>query len=115
MKLLITLGVIAICLILPGCEKEDKLKASPETVRIGTFDGCEVKYVNRGYMYDSFFMARCDSTVTTTTNIPGKGATRVTNITVEIERLQAEKAKLELAEQAIGKLTPAEKAALGIN
>lgn len=107
-------------LALSGCNEEAKaLYASPQVQDVGEFDGCQVKFVNRGYEIASFYIARCGSTVTTTTNWnqrSGKSSTfrRSTVINDEIEKLQAEKAESEAREKALSKLSPAEREALGI-
>lgn len=107
--------------LLAGCnEKEEALRANPQTSDVGMFEDCEVKFVNRGYDFNSFYMAKCPGTATTTTRNYSvqSGKTRVqkrsTVIAQEIEALQAQKTEAELHEKALEKLTPAEKQALGL-
>lgn len=106
--------------LLAGCnEEEEALLAKPSITDIGEFDGCDVKFVNRGYEKFSFYIAKCGTTSTSTTNYTtshGKSSTfhRKTLITKEIEKLQAEKADLDAKSVALEKLTPAERKALGI-
>lgn len=47
-------------------EEADALYHNPRIIDQGTFDGCKVAYVDRGYEKSSFYIARCDSTTTTT-------------------------------------------------
>jgi hypothetical protein len=86
---------------------------------VGTFDGCIIKFVNRGYASNSFFMASCPGAVTTTNNYTtrnGKTTTthRRTTITKEIEKLQSELKDVSEKEAALVKLTTQERKALGI-
>ena len=119
---LMTIALLASAVMLLGCEETDRAKAlnaNPVVVDIGTFDGCSVKFVNRGWKDDSFYIARCDTTVTQTRHWDERqGKTTVhrqsTMITKEIEKLQAEKAAAETKEKAIAKLTPEERTALGL-
>ena len=115
--------MLAICVgvLLTGCnEEKTALLASPKTESVGTFDGCEVSFVNRGWSEASFYMAKCPgNSATTTRNYTVKSGKatvfkRSTVIAQEIESLQAEKAESEAREAALAKLTPAEKSALGI-
>ena len=52
---------------------------------VGEFDGCTVKFVDRGSNTNSFFLAKCNSTATTTKNYSTGGkapsARRVTTVT----------------------------------
>ena len=114
-------AVIAVSALLTGCnEKEDALRVAPETSSVGTFDGCEVSFVNRGYNDLSFYMAKCPGNSTTTTRNfsvqSGKARVfkRSTVIAQEIETLMAEKIEIEAREAALAKLSPTERTALGI-
>ena len=65
--LVVTCGV----LMLGGCEDDDRraaLHANPEITDIGEFDGCAVRYVNRGTHDRSFYLAKCDTPSATVTN-----------------------------------------------
>jgi hypothetical protein len=115
--------ILAVCVgvLLTGCnEKEDALRANPEVANIGTFDGCEVSFVNRGYNELNFYMAKCPGNSTTTTRNfrvqSGKSTVfkRSTAIVQEIDALMSEKIELEAREAALAKLSPAERTALGI-
>ena len=112
--------ILVATVLLSGCNEEEKaLLAKPSISEIGEFDGCNVKFVNRGYEKLSFYIAKCDTTSTSTTNYTtssGKSTTfrRKTIITKEIEKLQAEKADLDAKAAAMEKLTPTERKALGI-
>jgi hypothetical protein len=126
MKRLITLPILTLCvlmlaLMLTGCNgQQDALRAAPETSVIGTYDGCEVSFVNRGYQELSFYMAKCPGNSTSTTrNYTVKSGKhtefkRSTVIFHEIEALQVEKAAAEVKEKALEKLTSAELKALGL-
>ena len=103
-----------------GAEEDRKAKfANPSVQDVGVFDGCEVKYVNRGYQDQSFYIARCNDTTTTTRNRwekHGKTSTfqRETAITQELEKKQAEVDELKQKAEALSKLSPADKRALGV-
>jgi uncharacterized lipoprotein NlpE involved in copper resistance len=126
MKRLITLPILVLCvlmlvLMLTGCnEQQEALRAAPETSKVGTFDGCEVSFVNRGYQDNSFYMAKCPGNSTTTTRNyavkSGKASVfkRSTVIAQEIEALQVEKTETESKEKALEKLSPAERKLLGL-
>jgi hypothetical protein len=121
MKTLSITGLLICASLLTGCnEKEDSLRAAPETSAIGTFDGCEVSFVNRGYNELSFYMAKCPGNSTTTTQNyrvkSGKSTVfkRSTVIAQEIEALQVEKNESESKEKALEKLSPAERKTLGL-
>ena len=106
---------------LTGCNNEEaqaKLN-NPQTINIGEFDGCEVKFVDRGYESNSFYIAKCGNTTTTTRHWrETRGKSQVnrssTVITQEIESLQEEKKKVEMTEKAMSKLSDEEKKALGL-
>jgi hypothetical protein len=65
-------------------EKNKQLLQKPEIVQIGTFNGCNVSYVNRGNQVNSFYIAKCNTTETRTTieQHPKRG-TNVTTTIVE--------------------------------
>ncbi len=67
------LVLVAVCgvLMLNGCKEDDRraaLRANPEITDIGEFDGCSVRYVNRGTHGQSFYLAKCDAPSSTVTN-----------------------------------------------
>jgi hypothetical protein len=105
-------------LLLVGCgEQEAALLAKPEVIYIGQFDGCDVKYINRGYQINSFYLASCVGATTTTmqyTEKSGKSTNyrTITTINKEINSLEAEKRAMEAREAALNKLTPEERNAL---
>lgn len=107
-------------LLLLGCDKIDRaLLTEPNIESIGTFNGCEIVFVDRGYDKVSFFMAKCDGAVTTTNNKTllsdtSQFSRRSTVITKEIDRLQREKIDALAREAALSKLTEADKSAIGI-
>jgi hypothetical protein len=116
--------IIAIVFALTGCGRrtDEQAKAminNPDINFVGTYDGCEVKYIDRGYHDQSFYIAKCGDTTTLTRNYTekqGKSTVdrRSTVITQEIEKLQKEKATAETKEKALEKLSAAEKQVLGI-
>lgn len=116
-------ALLAASALLTGCGRtEEQAKAmltNPEVVNVGTYEGCEVKYIDRGYQTQSFFLAKCGNTSTVSRRWEeqnGKSHTfrRSTTITQEIEKLQAEKTEAETKEKALNKLSAEERAALGI-
>ena len=118
----ILLALIAV-VSLSACNEERlakyaELRKNPEVSDIGNVDSCHVKYVNRGQSVDSFFIARCDNTTTTTQNYStsGKSQTplRSTVIEIELKKLQAEKDAAEAKEKALAKLSDNERKALGL-
>ena len=65
-------------------EKNKQLLQKPEIVQIGTFNGCNVSYVNRGYQVNSFYIAKCNNTETRTTiEQHPKSGTKITTTIVE--------------------------------
>lgn len=125
-RILVALGVVALAVSLSGCDEQERmaaLMANPQVDDIGDFDGCHVKYVDRGYNVNSFFIAKCGNTTTTSNNyMQQQGKTQVfqhgVTITQEIDQLQEQKdktdARLAHLRAAMNKLTPEEQAALGI-
>lgn len=122
---IVCLITLAISALLTGCTSEadvahlKKLKTEPEITKIGTYDDCEVKYVNRGDRDNSFFLAKCDNTQTITQQYSvssGKSSVQQTrvSITQQIKQLQGQAEVLRLRDEALLKLTPAERKVLGI-
>ena len=122
--LLICAALVAASSLLTGCgqrtdEEAKALLSTPAVNFVGVYEGCEVKYVDRGYQIRSFYIAKCGNTTTATRNYTEQsGKSTVfrssTVITQELDKLQAEKAAAETKERALEKLTPTERAALGI-
>lgn len=121
-KFILSLTIVA---ALSGCapsgpDKYDLMKKTPDITLIGVYEGCEVKYVDRGRSYDSFFMAKCGDTSTTTTETGGKHSSRITNITTKMSKADQERAEAErraaeqkrLKDAALEKLTVEELKAL---
>jgi major membrane immunogen (membrane-anchored lipoprotein) len=118
----------AICILaavlLVGCggrtdEQAKAMLSNPDVNEVGTFDGCEVKYVDRGYHAYSFYIARCGNTTTATRNYTEQSGKTTVNrrstvIAQEIQKLEAEKAAAVTKEKALEKLSPEEKALLGV-
>jgi hypothetical protein len=59
-----------------------ELRRDPTITTVGNFDGCEVKYFNRGTKDNSFYSTKCENTITTT---DAKGMPTVFNAEVEPE------------------------------
>jgi hypothetical protein len=119
---LLVLGTL-MALGLAGCGDSDyevQMKAklpTPEVTTVANVDGCVVKYVDRGYDSKSFYLAKCGDTSTMSQYYHvGKTTARKTMITQQINTLTAERAALDqqdnVRQQALGKLTPDERAAL---
>jgi hypothetical protein len=125
MKTLFLIGGVALATLAAGCAPRRSdveiatLLANPTVNTVGTYDNCDVKYVDRGTSTNSFYIARCGDT-STTTNAYDEQVGKQTvfrssvAITRDIQRLQTEKAVAESKERALEKLTPAEKQALGV-
>lgn len=62
-----------------------QLQQNPEIIQIGTFEGCKVSYVNRGYQSNSFYLAKCDNVETRTAfeSHPKRSPTITTSIVVK--------------------------------
>jgi hypothetical protein len=110
MKYVITcLAVI----FLVGCEEDPKVK-NPVVYDVGTFNDCDVTYVDRGSDYRSFYMAKCGKTATTTqTYSSGKSSYRRTVI-VDEAALDSEMKTLQAKKDALNKLSKEDRAALGL-
>jgi hypothetical protein len=122
--LLLCLGLVAVSALLTACggrtdEQAKAMLSNPEINNVGNFDGCDVKYVDRGYHAYSFYIARCNNTTTATRNYTEQSGKTTVNrrstvITQEIEKLEAEKSAAIAKEKALEKLSPEEKKLLGI-
>ena len=67
-----TFLILSITTVIVGCDETVDKMVDPKITQIGTFDGCNVKLVDRGTTFRSFYIARCDNKTTTTQNIPLK-------------------------------------------
>lgn len=112
--------------------REEKLN-NPVVKTIGVFDGCEVKFYERGYTTENFYIARCSNSKTnTTTSFDRTGGKyprdipRV-SITQEIEEVNknidelnkkksdlVQKQKQEIVDSAKQKLSKEEMEAIGL-
>ena len=120
----VTLALAAVAVFaLSGCgEINEKYKNPVVEPLSAEVDGCLVKYVNRGYVSNSFYIARCPGlgdTVTTTSQTGGKGnslMTAVTRTETEAERVARDQAERLAAQKksALSKLTVEERRALGL-
>jgi nitrous oxide reductase accessory protein NosL len=109
------LFILAATVALAGCQDEEKaLYAAPVIRPVGTFEGCVVKFVDRGWKSESFYIAACDVASVVSWNVQmGKTTQTRQSITVT-KQVEAEKAALAVKESAINKLTPDERKALGL-
>lgn len=119
----VTLALAAVAVFaLAGCEKDEKYENPQVKPLSAEVDGCVVKYVNRGQLSDSFYIARCpgsSDTVTTTSQTGGKYNNLITAVTrteTEAERVAREQAERLAAQKksALSKLTAEERRALGL-
>ena len=117
MKILSTLLIVS-SISLVGCESDDRAQAlynSPVITTVGEFDKCTVKYVNRGTQVNSFYLAKCNSTTTTTNNYTetsGKSTHNRTNTTI-VDELSSDQVQ-KLRELTLNKLTESDKILLNI-
>ena len=125
MKNIVKLSMLfatALGLVACGGRTDEQAKAmlsDPAINNVGTFDGCEVKFIDRGYHNFSFYIAKCGNTTTTTRNYTEQSGKTTVNrrstvIAQEIQKLETEKAAAVSKERALEKLSPEEKALLGV-
>lgn len=122
-SLVVSTAIVSV-MALTGCKEEDELLKNPQTKDIGTFEGCDVKYVDRGYQSKSFYLAKCPgnktSHTTTWLETQQKSLVNRQNIAVtddvQCDTPEQAKAKAEDAAKsaAIAKLTPVERKLLGL-
>lgn len=114
---------ILAAVLLVGCGRTDEqakaMMANPSITAVGTYEDCEVKFIDRGYHDLSFYIAKCGDTSTLTRNYQEKHGKsyvnrRSTVIAQEITKLEAEKAAAVTKEKALEKLSVEEKTVLGI-
>jgi len=116
MKRLMYVAIGVALLSLTGCDEPKQVK-NPEIYDLGTFDGCGVKYVNRGYKDNSFYIARCGTTSTATGGYEtgGKPRQHIPQVTIVDEgAMDAQIQALQEKKAALNKLTPRERELLGI-
>ena len=122
-KLILISAALLAAAALSGCNEEKIQKQiKPDIKEISEVDGCVVKYVDRGYLSDSFYIARCPGlgeTVTTTSQTGGKGNVLRTLVTrTETAAEQAAREQKEEDERqkkaALNKLTVEERRLLGL-
>lgn len=95
------------------------LHKSPVIKQVGEFEGCKVKFVDRGYAVYSFYIANCQDASVMTRNYServGKYTQdrRSTVILKDIDALKTELGEAQTKEAALGKLTTEERKALGV-
>lgn len=122
-KKLVAMLMVAITIVATGCssspeekaarekaEAEAKVKADykrqhPNVSVIGTFDGCEVKYYERGYTSENFYIAKCvnsesSTTVSSTQRTSGKYAHDIGKFEVT-QAISKERAEIEKQQKYI--------------
>lgn len=119
----VTLALAALAVFaLSGCEKDEKYNNPQVNPLSAEVDGCVVKYVNRGHISDSFYIARCPG-LSDTVAITGQTGGKYNNLLTSITRTEteAERAAREQAERlaarknaALSKLTAEERRVLGL-
>ena len=86
---------------------------NPEITTVKSVNGCEVKFVNRGYKSNSFFITNCGDT-TTVSRVSPHGDGEIpnpifyrdsTSISKEIELLEAERTRSEIWEKKMSPYT----------
>jgi len=90
--------------VLTGCN-EEKI-ANPDIYNTGTYEGCEVKYIDRGMQYRSFYIAKCAAPSTTVTNLIQSGKTNYPSATVttqstEVQSVDPKQQQIEKLEQQL--------------
>jgi hypothetical protein len=114
----------SVVFLLSGCggrttEQAQAMLTNPDINFVGVYEGCEVKFIDRGFHDRSFYIAKCGDTATLTNNYTEKQGKSTVNrrstvITQEIEKLQKEKSIVETKEKALSKLSDEEKKLLGV-
>lgn len=109
---------IAIVTLMVGCDSTpDPKMTNPVVIDIGTFDDCRVKYIDRGELYNNFYLAKCGNTTTSTQIYSIGKSTAVKTVIVDessIEDLENKLATLKRKEAALAKLSEEDKVAIGI-
>ena len=108
MTLYSKIGYICVAIIaLSGCEAEERL-ANPVIMNVGTYEGCAVKYIDRGSQYRSFYFAKCEapSTVVTREIPSGKTSFQTATISVQTpsESIDPKQQKINELEQQLKQL-----------
>jgi hypothetical protein len=110
-------AITLFCLAACGSDDPNRPSVSnPKTGVIGTFDGCEVSYVNRGYRDNSFYLAKCPAASGTLSGLYRSGKSTYPTQTITIQDAEATlKAQAEeKRNNALAKLTPEERQLLGV-
>lgn len=139
-------AVVAMAIGVSGCSSPEEVaqaeekRKNPNVYMVGTFDGCEVKFYERGYTSENFYIARCVNSKATTsvTKLESVRSGKTShdelhlNITDEVLDINARKEQLksemdaletkklelekknQIAEKAKQKLSAEEKSALGV-
>lgn len=108
--------ILSVMVSLTGCfgQEQAVLLVKPEITEIGEFDGCTVKFVNRGYNIDSFFIARCSDTTVTTRNYTEQSGKTTTARRITVIENEFTPTKEQVKESALSKLSAEERAVLGV-
>lgn len=106
------ISILAISASLCACfnkDRAERLMQNPEITTVKSVNGCEVKFVDRGYRSNSFYIANCPNSTTITRIAPHDSETMPNPVMVrnsaviskEIERLNAERARSEIWEKRL--------------
>jgi len=84
MTLYSKIGCIGVTLFaLSGCNEE--MIANPDIINVGTYEGCAVKYIDRGAQSRSFYIAKCESQSTTTSQQIQSGKSSYKTATISVQ------------------------------
>ena len=84
MTLYSKIGYICVAMFaLSGCN-EEKI-ANPDIINVGTYEGCSVKYIDRGDRDRNFYIAKCESPTVTATQQIQSGKTSYQTATIAVQ------------------------------
>lgn len=103
----IKIAAILSVFTLAGCN-EEKI-ANPDIYNVGTYEGCDVKYIDRGAQSRSFYVAKCTVPSTTVTNSVPSGKTSYQTATVtiqpsDVQQVDPKQQQIQLIEQQLQQL-----------
>lgn len=107
MTLYSKIGCICVSMfVLSGCNEE--MIATPDIINVGTYEGCSVKYIDRGAQSRSFYFAKCESQSTTTTQQIQSGKTSYQTATISVQapttQIDPKQQKIDELEQQLKQL-----------
>ena len=88
------LGIVLTAVTLAACESNGASDSNPVVSPVMLIDGCQVKFVDRGSVYKSFWLARCGTT-SVVSGVSSSGKSTWPNVTVvdSVDAAQLEKEK----------------------